>query len=46
MLSLDRHRPSGGRRRAQHARREDGWARARALATARRCDSPTGGGLL
>ena len=46
MLSLDRHRPAGGRRRAQHARREDGWARARALATARRCDAPVGAGLL
>jgi hypothetical protein len=46
MLSLDRHRPGGGRRRAQHARREDGWARARALATARRCDAPVGAGLL
>jgi hypothetical protein len=46
MLSLDRHRPASGRRRAQHARREDGWARARALATARRCDAPAGAGLL
>jgi hypothetical protein len=46
MLSLDRHRPANGRRRAQHARREDGWARARALATARRCDAPAGAGLL
>jgi hypothetical protein len=46
MLSLDRHRPASGRRRAQHARREDGWARARALATTRRCDTPAGAGLL
>lgn len=46
MLSLDRHRPAAGRRRAQHARREDGWARARALATARRGDGAAGAGLL
>lgn len=45
MLSLDRHRPGSGRRRAQHARREDGWARARALATVRR-DPLTRAGLL
>ena len=46
MLSLDRHRSASGHRRAQHARREDGWARARALATMRRGDSPAGGRLL
>ena len=46
MLSLDRHRPARGRRRAQHARREDAWARARALATVRRCDAPVGARLL
>lgn len=46
MLSLDRHRPASGRRRAQHARREDSWARARALATTRRGDAPAGIGLL
>jgi hypothetical protein len=46
MLSLDRHRPANGRRRAQHARREDGWARARALATVRRSDVPADAGLL
>jgi hypothetical protein len=46
MLSLDRHRPASGRRRAQHARREDPWVRARALATVRRCDAPAGAGLL
>jgi hypothetical protein len=46
MLSLDRHRPVSGRRRAQHARREDGWARARALATTRRCDAPARAGML
>jgi hypothetical protein len=46
MLSLDRHRPAGGHRRAQHARREDGRTRARALATVRRCDAPVRAGLL
>jgi hypothetical protein len=46
MLSLDRHRPASSRRRAQHARREDGWVRARALATMRHGDPPAGGGLL
>jgi hypothetical protein len=46
MLSLDRHRPANGRRRAQHARREDGWARARTLATVRRRDPRAGARLL
>jgi hypothetical protein len=46
MLSLDRHRPDRGHRRAQHARREDGLARARALAGMRRCEAPASAGLL
>jgi hypothetical protein len=46
MLSLDRHRAASGHRRAQHARHEDGWARARALATVRRFDAPVGARLL
>jgi hypothetical protein len=46
MLSLDRHGPARGHRRAQHARREDGLARARALASMRRCEAPASAGLL
>lgn len=46
MLSLDRHRPDAGRRRAQHARRPDAQARVRALATVRRLEAPVSGRLL
>lgn len=46
MLSLDRHRPATGHRRAQHARRDDLRARARALATTRRGEAPVSAGLL
>jgi hypothetical protein len=46
MLSLDRHRPAKGRRRAQHARYPDGRARGRALATLRRYDAPVSVRLL
>lgn len=45
MLSLDRHRPARGHRQAQHARREDARARARALVAVRR-DAPVRAGLL
>jgi hypothetical protein len=46
MLSLDRHRPVRGRRRAQHARHPDGQGRGQALAIVRRYEAPASARLL
>ncbi len=46
MLSLDRHRPARARRRAQHARHQDGKGRGQALASVRRYDAPASARLL
>ena len=46
MLSLDRHRPDRGRRRAQHARHQGGQARGQVLASVRRYDTPISSRLL
>jgi hypothetical protein len=45
MLSLDRHRRAGGRRRARHARRNDRLVRGLATGT-RRYSVPISAGLL
>jgi hypothetical protein len=47
MLSLDRQRPAGGRRRqGQHERQRDDRGRTRALTVVRRCNAPASGRLL
>jgi hypothetical protein len=46
MLSLDRNGPARDRRRARHARRPGGQARAQALAAMRRDEASASGRLL
>jgi hypothetical protein len=47
MLSLERQRPAGDRRRhGQHERQRDDQVRTRALTVVRRCNPPASGRLL